>query len=553
MSLRDKAAQMVWPWMLGDYLADNDPASRRLESYVTTEHVGGFIVSLGAPFEIAQKLNALQRLSALPLIVGADYEYGAGMRARGAFFLPNAIDLGGAVTLPPQMALGATGDTALAYEVGRVTAIEGRALGVHLDFTPVLDVNNNPANPVISTRSFGEDPRQVARLGAAEIRGLQEHGMLATGKHFPGHGDTETNSHLAMAVVTASRARLDTLELVPFRAAIAAGVSTIMTFHGALPALDSATVPATLSRRIMTGLLRDELHFGGLIVSDAMDMQGVLGRYGLAEACKRAVDAGVDVLLMPADIRGCIDAVVAGVVEGRFSEQRIDQSVHRLFEMKARLGLDRRRFVDLDSVRALVGDTAHAGLARLIAERSITIVKDSLRQLPLSQLPRASRLLSIGYSQRAELYANGALDAELRRAFPVTRSQWINSDDPATNYPRLLAMADSADIVIVASYLGHSSTMASIGAPKAFSDFVNDLVQRGRHPIVVAMGNPYFLQQVPATAAYVVGWMGFPVSQTAMGRALVGAAPVTGRLPIRIPPFAAIGAGESRASSPPPR
>ncbi|MDQ6827992.1 MAG: beta-N-acetylglucosaminidase, partial [Gemmatimonadota bacterium] len=402
LSLRDKVAQTVWPWTLGDYRAMNDPQWTRMAAYATEQHVGGYIVSVGGPLDIAAKINALQKLSTLPLIIGADLEYGAGMRARGGTFLPNGIDLGGATTLPPEMALGATGDTALAYEYGRITALEGRAMGVHMDFTPILDVNNNPANPVISTRSFGEDPRQVAKLGVAMIRGLQEHGMLATGKHFPGHGDTETNSHLALAVVNASRARLDTLELVPFRAAIDAGVSAIMTFHGALPALDSATVPATLSRRIMTGLIRDEMHFNGLLVSDAMDMQGVMGNYGLAEACKRAVDAGVDVLLMPNDIRGCIDAVVAGVAEGRYTEARIDRSVRRILEMKQRMALDRSRLIDLDSVRAIVGDTANAMLGRLIAERSITIVKDSLRQLPLGQLPRATRVLSFSFAQRAE-------------------------------------------------------------------------------------------------------------------------------------------------------
>ena len=296
---------------------------------MTEQHVGGFIVSLGAPVDIAAKLNALQDLSALPLLVSADLETGVGFRARGAYFLPNAVDLGGATQFPLQMAFGAANDTALAYELGRVTAREGRALGIHIAYGPVLDVNNNPANPVIGARSFSESPLITARMGAAVVRGIQENGMLATGKHFPGHGDTETNTHLALASVTASRARLDSVELAPFRAAIDAGVGAMMTFHGFLPALDSTPVPATLSPKVMTALLRNELRFSGLLVTDAMDMGGVANLFGTAEATKRALAAGSDLILMPADIRAAVDAIVTGVDEGRFDQARVDQQTKK--------------------------------------------------------------------------------------------------------------------------------------------------------------------------------------------------------------------------------
>src|SRR5688572_16512846 len=235
LSVRDRAAQLVWPWVLGDYVPEGSTEWARIRRLVTEHHVGGFIVSVGSPIDIAAKMNALQELSALPLLVSADLETGVGFRARGGYFLPNAIDLGGATSFPWQMALGAVRDTSLAYGMARVTARESRALGIHVAFGPVLDVNNNPANPVIGARSFSEDPFLTARLGASMIRGLQDYGMLATGKHFPGHGDTETNSHLALASVTVSRARLDSVELLPYRAAIAAGLGAIMTFHGFLP------------------------------------------------------------------------------------------------------------------------------------------------------------------------------------------------------------------------------------------------------------------------------------------------------------------------------
>ncbi len=547
LSLRDRAAQMVWPFILGDYVPENSAEWARLSGLVRDQHVGGFIVSVGAPLEIAAKLNALQRLSELPLLVSADYEYGAGFRARGAYFLPNAIDLGGAVTFPPPMAVAATGDTTLAYEMGRVTAIEGRALGVHVAFAPVLDVNNNAANPVINTRSFGEDPKEVARFGVAMIHGLERNGMLATGKHFPGHGDTETNSHLAMAEVNVPRARLDSVELVPFRAAVGAGVSAIMTFHGSLPALDTATIPATLSRPIMTGLLRGELGFDGLIVTDAMDMGGVLGkRFGLAEAVKRAVAAGADVVLMPPDTRGAIDAIVQGVAEGRYPESRVNDAARRILGAKRRLGLDRARLVSLDSVRAVVGDSSHVASARRVAERSITLVRDSAHQLPLGTLPRTTRVLSLTFSVRPELTAGVAFNAELRQSFDSLRAEWVNAEDDAIDFTRLGAIADSAAVVIVSSYIGASSVARTPAVPRAFADFVNGLALRGKRPIVVAFANPYLLQQMPAVGTYVVAWSPFALSQQAAARALVGTIPIGGRLPISIPPLVAAGAGEVR-------
>src|SRR5688572_13490117 len=422
LSLRDKAAQMVWPFTFGDYVADDAVAWRRLKANVEQDHVGGILISVGSPLEIAAKLNALQQASPVPLLVGADLESGAGFRARGGYFLPNGIDLGGAPVFPPAMALGAAADTSLAYEQGRITAIEGRALGIHVAFSPVLDVNNNPANPVINTRSFGEDPHLAGRLGAAFVRGVQEHGMIATGKHFPGHGDTETNSHLALPVVNATRARLDSVELVPFRAAIAAGVGAMMTFHGAMPALDSSGVPGTLSRPVLTGLLRSELGFNGLIISDAMDMRGVIDTYGSAEAVKRAVAAGADVLLQPIDVRVAIDAVVSGVSEGRYDEARLDASVRRLLAAKRAAGLDRRRIVSLDSARAIVGDSSHHAVAAAVAAKSITLVKDSLNRVPLGAAARSARVLSITIARRADLAAGGAFNAELRRGVRSLRA-----------------------------------------------------------------------------------------------------------------------------------
>jgi beta-N-acetylhexosaminidase len=549
LSLREKAAQMVWPTVYGDYSSSDSPQWETLRRLIQEERVGGFTISVGSPVEIAVKLDAMQRASRVPLLFGADFEFGAGYRARGGWFLPNGIDLGGAVVFPPQMALGATGDTSLAYEQGRVTATEGRALGVHVAYAPILDVNNNPANPVINTRSYGEDPALAARLGSAFVRGLQEHGMIATGKHFPGHGDTEVNSHLALPVVGVTRARLDTVELVPFRASVVAGVGAIMTFHGAMPALDSTGAPGTLSRKVLSDLLRGELAFKGVVISDAMDMRGVLDKYGAVEAAIRAVEAGTDVLIQPLDARQTIDAVVQGVSTGRYDEARIDASVRRLLEAKRRVGLDRRRSAPIDSVRFVVGDSDHVAVARKIAERSITLVRDSLKQLPLSRLPRSRRVLSITLARRADLAAGTAFDAELRRHFSTVRSELVNADAPANaEWERLLRVAKTSEVVIVSSYVSHAWNATSADAPKEFAKFVNALVTARKRPIVVSLGNPYLLQQLRGVPAYLIAWSGISASQRAAARALLGANAITGRLPIRIPPSTSIGAGLMRSA-----
>jgi beta-N-acetylhexosaminidase len=534
LSLRDKAAQMVWPTVLGDYTSGDSPQWQRLTDYIQREKVGGFTISVGSPMEVAAKLNALQEMSAVPLVFGADLEAGAGFRARGGYFIPNAIDLGGAVVFPPEMAIGATGDTTLAYEQGRLTALEGRALGIHIAYAPVLDVNNNPANPVINTRSYGEDPAAAARLGAAFIRGVQAHGMIATGKHFPGHGDTGVNSHLALPVVTVSRNRLDSVELVPFRAAVTSGVGAMMSFHGAMPALDSSGVPGTLSQKVLTDLLRNELKFTGIIISDAMDMAGVLNQYGAVEAVKRAVGAGVDILIQPLNVTQTIDAVVAGVKEGRYSEARIDESVRRILKSKEQLGLNRRKLVSLDSLRHIVGDSSHTAMARRIAERSITLVKDSLGQIPLATAANP-RILSITVGRRTDLAAGVAFNGELRGAIKNLRTEFLAAEDPAADYGRLERMADSVDVTIVSSYVGQNWDAVSASAPQAFASFVQRLNAKGKRPIIVSFGNPYLLQQVPFVSSYVVAWGGFPPSQAAAARALLGAQAITGKLPISIP------------------
>lgn len=576
LSLRDKAAQMVWPWVLGDYTAADDPAYRRIERLVREQHLGGLIISVGSPTEIAVKLNALQRASTIPLLVGADLETGAAFRARGGFFLPNAIDLGGATAFPYEMGIGATRDTALAYAMGRVTAREGRALGIHMAFAPVLDVNNNPKNPVISLRSFGENPALVAELGAAFVRGIQENGMLATGKHFPGHGDTEQNSHLELARVDAPRDRIDSVELVPFRAAVQAGVRGIMTFHGYLPALDSTPVAATLNPRIMTDLLRGQLGFRGIVITDALDMNGVLGKMTMGEVTQRAVAAGADVLLMPTDNVVAIDAVVEGVRSGMFPESRIDASVRKLLTAKHEMGLHQRRTVDIEALHATVGDSADQAVARVAAERAITLVKDSLGLIPMGGMPRTTRVVSVTIAPRTDLGAGIGFNGELTRAFPQLRTltlspeavfgepvgpagaaigggTYVASPRPAllpASVLNALRAAQGADVVIVSSYFGASSSAATLAAPDGMDSLLVGVQRHGSKVILATFSNPYIALGLPSTSAYLIAWGSAAVSQRAAARALLGLAPITGQLPITIPSVAAYGVGLRRDATP---
>ena len=550
MPVRDRVAQLIWPFVLGDYVPEGSTEWARIRRLVTEQHVGGFIVSVGSPIDIAAKMNALQELSPLPLLVSADLETGVGFRARGGYFLPNAIDLGGATSFPWQMALGAVRDTSLAYGMARVTAREARALGIHVAFGPVLDVNNNPANPVIGARSYSEDPALTARLGAAFVRGLQENGVLATGKHFPGHGDTETNSHLALAMVNASKSRLDSVELVPFRAAVRAGVGAIMTFHGFLPALDSSGVPATLSPLVMTDLLRKDMRFDGLLITDAMDMAGVIDRFGAVEAAKRAVAAGNDILLMPADVPGAIDAVVAGLNEGRYTEARLNESVRRILLLKDQMGLRRQRTVPLERVRSVVGDSAHVALAQTIADRAVVLARDSGTLVPFPGGAAQSRVRSVTYARRPDLGAGTAFNAELRRLNVRLTTTYVNADDSLPNLDSFLASIEPEDIVVVGSYVNISSTTATAGAPPAFEALIRGIRAKTSRVILVAFGSPYALLQAPETPSYLVSWGGFAASQRAAARALAGEIGITATLPISIPPLLPFGAGERRPPRP---
>ncbi len=543
LTLRQKIGQLIVPWIGGEYLAVDSDAHDRLREWVQEYGVGGFVVSIGPPLEIAAKLNVLQRLADVPLLIAADMESGPGMRLRGGVVLPYGWDMGGGTRFPPLMALGAVGDERLAYEVGRITAIEARAVGVHMVYAPVVDVNNNPANPIINTRSYGEDPALVSRLAAAHIRGLQEHGLLATAKHFPGHGDTGVDSHIDLPVITVDKERADAVELVPYRAAIEAGVAAVMSAHIAFPALTGDSVPATLSPRLLTGLLREDLGFRGLVVTDALDMGGIVRRYGNGEAAVRALQAGADVLLMPPDIGAAVDAVERAVGRGDLTVERIDRSVRKVLAAKAALGLHRERTVDLDRIPEVVGGRAHAALAEEIAARSITAARDRDRLLPIDP-GRVRRILSIVYTDDYDPLAGRAFHAELAERLAGVEVEVVRLDGRTRPevLDSLLATAAAADLALVSTFLRVAAWRGEAAVAEPVAAFVERLAAQ-RPTVVTAFGNPYVVTRFPGAGTHVLAWGQEEVTQRAAARALAGAQPITGVLPISIPPLHTTGAG----------
>ena len=536
LTLEEKVSQLMMPFLLGDFAPEGSSAARRARAFVETHQVGGIIVSVGSPTEVAAKLNWLQRLSDLPLLVGADLEAGAGFRFDGVLHAPTNIWLGGATRFPALMAVGASGDPGMAYEMGRVTALEARAIGVHVPFAPVLDVNNNPENPVINVRSFGEDPQRVSALGAAFVRGMQDHGAIATAKHFPGHGDTEVDSHIALPVIRVSRERMDSVELLPFRRAVDVGLGAVMTAHITVPEITGARTPATLAPAVLTELLRDEMGFGGLVVTDAMDMAAVDRLFRRGEAAVRALEAGADVILMPPDVGAARNGIIEAVESGRMTEERIDRSVLRILRAKEKLGLDRARTVDIGRVRRVVGVQAHTAVARRVASSSVTVLKDERELLPLAGTPSAS-VYSVTYRRPTDLRAGRAFNTSLRQTYRRLRTAYVEPGTTRAEYNQVLSRARQMNLTVVSLHVGVRTASGSVALPEAALRFVRELARLGRPSIVVAFGNPYLLSEFPDVGTYLTAWSGVPVAERAAADAILGRIDVTGRAPTRIGTF----------------
>jgi len=568
MTLDEKVGQLVVPGLNGVYTPIDSEAQDKLERLVREGRVGGFHVFGGGEalppallnpvygvagsrtikgdaLAIATLVNRLQRASALPLLFTADFEGGAGYIVDGATRMPRA------------MALGATRDPALAERAGRLGAAEGRALGVHVDFYPVVDVNVNPQNPVINIRSFGEDPELVSRLATAYMRGIQQGGMLSTAKHFPGHGDTATDTHLDLAVIEHPRARLDAVELVPFRAAIAAGVDAVMSSHIRLPALDPTEGrPATLSRPILTGLLREELGFKGLVFTDSMSMLAIAKQFTPAEAAALAVQAGADVVLDSPDPQAALRGIKEAVERGEIARDALDRSVERILKAKAKLGLHRSRTVDVEAVPASVGGRAHEALAAEIASRAITLLKDERGQLPLA-LPQKARVLLLSLVDSASGWREAApgrvLIPELRKRLPGLTAVEVSDRTTASELDLLRAMAKGVDAVVAATFTRGSDPNGKLGLSPGQLSLLEALARdESRRPFVaIALGSPYVGALGAKLPAILVTYEIGDAPEAAAVRALCGEAAIGGRLPVSLPGLFPAGHGLDRAANVP--
>jgi beta-N-acetylhexosaminidase len=540
LTVRQKVGQLIVPWLSGAYAALDDSAFLEAARWVDSLEVGGIIISVGSPFDIAAKLNALQVRSRLPLLISADLEWGAGMRVVGA------------TAFPQIMSAGATDNPHDAYTIGAAAALEGRAVGIHVNFAPDADLNNNPANPIINTRSFGEDPRAVARLVAGYVHGLRDHGMLATLKHFPGHGDTQTDSHIGLPVIAADYARLDTLELVPFRVGIDAGADIVMSAHIAFPALTGTDDPGTLSPAVLTGLLRDSLRFRGLVVTDALTMGAIVAKYGAGEATVMAFLAGSDLLLMPANPDSALDAMTAAVESGRVARERLDASLRRLLEIKRRLGLFEQRTVPLDRIMQIVGARRFQDAARDLAVRALTLVRDTTGTLAALRATR-THLALIAYADEgnssvalalAELLRAGGDTVDYFRLWPMSGS---------LSYDSARAVLAGAPLALFAANVKPISWRGNIALPDSLAQLIT-VTDSTKPTVLVSFGSPYLLSQTPTVKSYLIAWSGVRAAERAVARALLGLSPVRGRLPIRIPPAYPLGSGIMMPDSvvPPP-
>lgn len=540
MSLRDKVAQLITMPCYGENPSTRSEDFRRFRHWVRDLRVGGLIVINrvvgGAvrnadPYAMAVFLNKMQRMSRTPLIVSGDFERGASMRVANT------------TKFPHNMAYGAARD----YEGTRFealrTAQEARALGVHWVFAPDADVNNNPDNPIINIRSYGEDPRDVARHVSAYIDGAHSDPnsrVLVTVKHFPGHGDTAVDTHIGLAKLDVSRERLNAVEWVPFRAAVEHGVDSVMSAHIALPSVEPAEIPSTISRNVLTGVLREELGFKGIVVTDAMDMQGLARQFAPGEASVRALEAGADVLLMPTDADEAIKAVVAAVKSGRLSRKRIDQSVARILTAKARLGLARHRTVDLDQISDAIESPEAEARAQQTADRAVTLVKNEGNCVPLRNPAKSCLfvLLDSRYSQQGR-----QLVLDIRKRSPQLQTRILDASAPEIEMKEALDLAASCEIAVASAWVTASAYRGNVALPGALGDFVTALTRASTPVVFLSFGNPYLLRAFPNVASYLAMFSTVPMSETAAAKALFGETPITGKLPVTIPGIAKMGDG----------
>jgi beta-N-acetylhexosaminidase len=566
LTLEEKVGQVFMIWCRASFLNVENPEYLQLRDAIEKYHVGSFAMTVhvdgpyllrSEPYEAAELLNRLQSDSKLPLLFAADFERGVSMRLMGTTVFPHA------------MAFGGDGKLEDAEAFGRISAEESRAIGIHWNFFPDADVNSNPANPIINTRSFGEDPKQVGNLVAAYIKGAHEGGMLTTAKHFPGHGDTATDSHLGVASVNVDRAHLDSIELPPFRQAIATGVDSVMVAHVTVPALDSdPNHVATISPAIVSDLLEKQLGFKGIIVTDALDMAGLTHLFAnnIGRAAVEAFKAGNDLLLIPADFPASYDAMLQAVQSGEISRERLDHSVLKILNTKASLNLQEARTVDLRAIANLMAKPENLAFGQQVANDAVTLVRDNGKVLPLksslknqgtakpalpytTQEETHNQMVAVIFSDDMRSESGHAFGREFYARIPDARLLYVDPRVAAAMSGDVLKAVDEASTVIAAVYV--IPTAGKMGNGVAMADATGALLQQmldhaAAKTAVVAMGNPYLAADFPRIENYMCTFSNASVSEIAAVRALFGEMAIRGHLPVSIPNVAVRGSGIER-------
>ncbi|MDQ3179756.1 MAG: glycoside hydrolase family 3 protein [Acidobacteriota bacterium] len=530
LTLREKIGQMVIVGMSGEFANLSSEKFAALRRHIEENKLGGFIVSRGEANSIAAQTNELQKISKIPLFFAADYERGLRMQLRtGTPFTTN-------------MGLGASGDVSAAYRQGKIIAEEMRAIGVNWLFAPVADINNNPDNPVINIRSFGANPAKVGEFANALAKGVRDGGALATLKHFPGHGDTATDSHIGLAKISANKSQLEAVELVPFRAAIGGGVDSVMTAHLAVPNVAGDDVPSTLNPKITNDILRNELGFKGIITTDSMEMGAIKKNYSDEKSAVMAVKAGADVVLLPNDAKKAIDTIEAAVKSGEITEARIDESVRRLLSAKYRLGLAQNRFVDLAKVNQTVEKPENVREANATAEKSITLLRNQNQIFPMNA-EKANKTLFVVVAADDDAVEGVALMPEIQRRAPRAKIVRLDPRTTKEEYEKVLQDAANFDSIVLAPFVKRAALKGTVALPENQTNFVKKIIALKKPVAVVAFGSPYLIRQFPEVQNYVVTYAIEEVAQNAAIKTIFGEVPFSGKLPVSVPGIFEIGNG----------
>ena len=545
MSVDEKIGQIIQIGINPRFANQDSDYYKELQRQIVGNKLGGIIL-FGAPiYETVHLVNRMQENAKIPLLIAIDAETGIGMRYQDA------------INFPWNMAVAATGNPDYARRIGVITGREAKAMGLMHVYAPVLDVNNNAANPVINVRSFGEDPQEVAKFGVAFIDGLQSQRVIATAKHFPGHGDTNVDSHRGLPIIEHTLAELEKTELVPFRAAINAGVASVMIAHIALPQIDpevikplknmiqgdsevgaeiisqNATIPATLSHKIQTDLLRKQMGFKGLIVTDAMSMSGLTIYFSQEEAGVRAFLAGADLLEKPADVDTMLRGLRDAVKSGRISQERLDESVRRILAWKYELGLFKNKITPIDQIDKIVSNQETAALTQEVANKAITLVRNDANQVPLD---KTKHVAILGISNTFDEEIMGPLMRQLRQNGVRFSAALLQENSTDEQIAKAREMVKNADVVIAAMYgRVRSGARNSVGLPDSGVTILRDLLANNKDVIGVSFGNPYILGSFPQLKTYMVAYGDMASLQRASANALFGAQDITGRLPISLP------------------